>query len=173
VTQERKVRVAVLPELRLAYFERRGTLESVQAAWDELNAWRADVRPALGRIDIAAIGWYLSETEGDTEVAILRAGVPVRSDYRVEPPARVMLFPGREFVYAPASDGDEYGAAFAAAADYIERERLAGEDDTLEAAEVHLYHFNLDQHPAECGYLLPGEVRPQGGHASPLPIAPR
>lgn len=171
--QERKVRVAVLPEMRLAYFERRGSLQSVQAAWDDLNEWRSHARPALGRIDIAAFGWYLAEAEDGEEVAVLRAGVPVRSDYRVEPPARVLLFPARRFVYAAADDGDEYPAAFAAAAAHIEREALATEEDELEAAEVHLYHFNLDQHPAQCGYLLPGEVRQQGGHANPLPIAPR
>lgn len=173
MTEPPAVRIADLPQLRLAYFERRGSLEDVQAAWDELNDWRAEHRPALGRIDIAAFGWYTTEHTRDGEVVVLRAGVPVRGDYRVEPPARVTLFNPRRFVYAHANDGDAYAGAFAAAAAHIEREGLAADDAELDAAEAHSYHFNLDQHPADCGYLLPGEIQPAGSHASPLPIFPR
>ena len=42
--------------------------------------------------------------------------------------------------------------------------------------EAHKYHYNLDQHPCDCGYLVvDAEGRdpvPAGGsHANPLPIA--
>lgn len=174
MTFDRRVYIATLPEMRLVYFERRGSYGEVQAAWDEVNEWRVQNRPALGRIDIAAVGWYMQSEPGD-EVGevILRAGVPVRSDYQVQSPAQVAFFPARRFAYCSADDPEEYGEAFLRVGEHLDAQGLLAGMDWPEAVEVHRYHFNLEQHPADCGYLLPGEVEMGGGHDRPLPIAPR
>ncbi|MGE5596635.1 MAG: hypothetical protein ACM3S1_11450 [Hyphomicrobiales bacterium] len=163
----RRVRVAPLPEMRLAYFQGAGDAEGADRTWQLLNEWRLGQRPQLGRIDVAAIGWFEPLDEGGFA---FRAGVPVRSDYPVHPPASPMLFAARNFAYLSADDGDEYEAAFEAVLDEIERQGL---DPLSGPVEVHRYHFNLDQHPADCGFFVSGELPAAGGHDRPLPIAPR
>ena len=167
---ERKVWTATLPEMRLACLERECAGAPEQAAtvdelWDAFNTWRVESRPALGRIDIAALGFIMDRDDG---ALLLRAAVPIRADYVPAPPARTLLFPGGAFVYAYADQTDEIPSAFETV-----REALA--EYNLEPAsgpiEVYKFHYNLDQHPCDCGYLvdLPG-LEPVRAHA-PLPIA--
>jgi len=166
---ERVVRIARLPEMRLAYLEAEVTsaepaAQPPEAAelWEAFNAWRLRDRPALGRIDIAALGWTVFEGDG----ALYRAAVPIRSDYTPASPARATIFPGGRFAYCYADDGDEIPEALQAV-----RASLAelGYEPASGPIEVYKYHYNLDQHPADCGYLLaPTGDAPRS--AGPLPI---
>lgn len=173
---ERKVRVAQLPEMRLAYFETSLPAAQVPEAalapefselWDRFNEWRVQVRPQLGRIDIAAIGWHMESADGET--VSYRTAVPIRSDYTPPEPARTTFFPGGAFAYCYADDAEEQVEAFQAVAVFV------GEQGWQLASgpiEVYRYHFNLDQHPADCGVLVKGQGVPQPGptHERPLPI---
>jgi hypothetical protein len=173
---ERRVRVAQLPEMRLAYFEATLPATEVPEAelapafndlWDQFNEWRVQARPALGRIDVAAIGWHIESADG-TSVSY-RTAVPIRSDYDPPSPAKTSFFPGGAFAYSYADDADEMADAFRAVASHI-AER--GWELTSGPIEVHRFHFNLEQHPADCGVLVRGTGVPQGGssHERPLPI---
>lgn len=173
---EQRVWLARLPEMRLAYFETplaagdSGAAAIVpEGAWDALNEWRLRTRPALGRIDIAAIGWH-AEVEGKV---CYRTGVPIRSDYQPAVPARTMLFPGGSFAYACADDVDEIDEAAGAVEAWVSKGGLLAQPGFI---EVYRYHYNLDQHPCDCGLLVrradgSEPVPAAGGHASPLPIA--
>lgn len=170
-----RTRLARLPEMRLAYLEVAGDEATLGPAdldslWERFNSWRAEARPALGRVDIAAVGWTL-DAEGP-EVRI-RACVPIRSDYDPPPPARTTFFPGGAFVYTGADDADELDAAAEASARWVVANGLVPRSGLI---EVHQFHFNLEQHPAACGFLVArpdgGDPAPGGGgHTSPLPIA--
>jgi effector-binding domain-containing protein len=172
---ERKVRVARLPEMRLAYFETSLPAEAVPEAalapafselWDRFNEWRVQVRPALGRIDIAAMGLHIVSEDGQV---YYRAAVPVRSDYEPPGPARTTFFPGGAFAYCYADDADEQAEAFRAVASFVEEQ---GWELASGPIEVYQFHFNLEQHPADCGVLVRGATVPQAGptHDRPLPI---
>lgn len=173
---ERAVRVAQLPEMRLAYFAEELPAGEVPAAelapafselWDRFNEWRVQVRPSLGRIDIAAIGWHTESRDGAT--VTYRAGVPIRSDYDPPEPARTTFFPGGAFAYCYADDAEEQADAFRSVAAFV-AER--GWELASGPIEVYRFHFNLDQHPADCGVLVRGEGVPRPGptHDRPLPI---
>lgn len=169
-TVERKVWTAALPEMRLAYFERECTDTREHGAvvdelWDAFNTWRVETRPALGRIDIAAVGLALDADDG---ALVLRAAVPVRGDYAPPLPAKSALFPGGAFVYAYADSVDEIPAAFEAVRAGLAEHNLEPISGPI---EVYKFHYNLEQHPCDCGFLvdLPG-FEPVRGHA-PLPIA--
>jgi hypothetical protein len=176
VSFTRRVRVAQLPEMRLAYIEARLPAEQVPEAelapefnslWDRFNEWRVAARPALGRIDIAALGWHIESDDGAT--VSYRAALPIRSDYEPMPPVRTAFFPGGPFAYCAADDADEFADAFRAVAGYVVER---GWELASGPIEVHRYHFNLDQHPADCGVLVRGEGVPRPGptHDRPLPI---
>jgi len=167
---ERKVWTAALPEMRLAYFERECTDartrgDVVDELWDAFNTWRVEARPALGRIDIAAVGLAMDRDDGSL---VLRAAVPIRGDHAPAAPARTVLFPGGAFVYAYADDTDEITAAFEAVREALAEYNLEPLSGPI---EVYKFHYNLEQHPCDCGFLvdLPG-LAPVRGHA-PLPIA--
>ncbi len=163
----RAVRVAMLPEMRLAYIERENSPQVEIELWETFNTWRLKSRPQLGRVDIAAIGWWMTAAGRDQPIA-LRAAVPVRSDYAAPPPAHTTFFPGGPFVYCYADDGDQLASAFAAVTEFIGAQSLVVASGPI---ELYKFHYNLDQHPADCGYLLEvpeGEVpRPTG----PLHVA--
>lgn len=173
LTATRKVRIAALPEMRMAYFELELPIERVPhddlppefgELWNEFNEWRVQARPSLGRIDIAAVGWQSEETEG---TVTYRVGVPIRSDYRPPAPAHTMFFPGGAFAYCYADDVDEVPEAFRAVAEHLESEGIRPTGGPM---EVYRYHYNLEQHPCDCGVLVDVELQHGGGHDSPLPI---
>jgi hypothetical protein len=167
----RVVRLAQLPEVRLAYFE--AALDGapggrwVGPLWEEFNAWRLRTRPALGRIDIAALGWEIpAEEDGST----FRAGVPVRSDYKPMDPAKTIFFPGGAFAYCYSDNIEEIGEAFEAVRRCVREEGLSAQPGGIEAYK---FHYNLEQHPCDCGLLvtLADGSSPLGEAPSgPLPI---
>ena len=127
---ERRLWLARLPEMRLAYFEELlaaspaedsgvvAEFEGMGRVFDAFNEWRVRVRPALGRIDIAAIGWAMPP---DAEGRIpYRACVPIRSDYQPPEPARTTFFPGGSFLYAYADNIDEIEDVSAAVRDALQ-----------------------------------------------------
>jgi DNA gyrase inhibitor GyrI len=164
--------------MRVAYFEaavpertvpQGGVVPDFSRLWDEFNEWRLQARPSLGRIDIAAIGW--SETGPDG--LRYRAGVPIRSDYTPPAPARTTFFPGGPFAYASADNVDEIDEAAGAVYAWVREQQL---EPRSELIEVYKFHYNLEQHPCDCGVLVRradgSDPVPAGGsHASPLPIA--
>jgi hypothetical protein len=175
----RRTWLARLPEMRIAYFELGGAYErapngplvpkweAIGGLWDAFNDWRVQTRPALGRIDVAALGL----TNEDT--AVLRAGVPIRSDYRPPEPAKTALFPGGSFAYVYADNVDEIDEAAAAARTWIESQGLQRISGLIEAYK---FHYNQDQHPCDCGFLVLNAdgsepIPPPLSHTSPLPIA--
>lgn len=176
---ERKVRLARLPEMRLAYFESTlsveldGTTNYEQTAslWDEFNEWRLRVRPSLGRIDIAAIGWLLDMEPQDGQVRY-RMCVPIRSDYSPPPPAKTTFFPGGSLAYCYSDNVDELTDSFAAVAEYLDESDLVQRSGGI---EVYKFHYNLEQHPCDCGVLVAladgRDPLPASSHASPLNIA--
>lgn len=138
--------------------------------WEAFNAWRLKARPALGRIDVSALTWVLP---GTGDAVAYRIGVPIRSDYQPPEPARSTFYPGGSFAYSYADNVDEVAEAGAAVERWIEERGFAAVSGPI---EVHKYHYNMDQHPCDCGYLVLDsngrEPVPAGGsHASPLPIA--
>ena len=176
---ERVVRLARLPEMRVAFFEVEdafetapgGSLqprwETIGALWDEFNEWRVRVRPALGRIDIAALGITVAGTNS------FRTAIPIRADYRPPEPARTALFPGGTYAYAYADNIDEIDEAAATARDWIAANGLQMRSDLIEAYK---FHYNFDQHPCDCGYLVlnadgSDPLPPTSDHNAPLPIA--
>lgn len=172
---ERRVRVARLPEMRLAYIDRRMPgppaspefVEALASIWDEFNDWRLRHRPALGRIDIAAVGWMIEDDEGMT----YRTAVPVRSDYDAPPPAKTTFFPGGLFAYCYADDADEIGEALGLARGWIEANGWRAKPGGI---ELYKFHYNLDQHPADCGFLVEradGRGEPEARQTGPLPMA--
>lgn len=177
----RRVWLARLPEMRVAYFEvevpASFTPGGVVAPdfsrlWDEFNEWRVQARPALGRIDIAAIGWMAEAGEGASGRRY-RAGVPIRSDYTPPPPARTTFFPGGSFAYAYADNVDEIDEAAGTVFAWVADQGLEARSGLI---EVYKFHYNLDQHPCDCGVLVrradgSEPVPATGGHTNPLPIA--
>ncbi len=177
---ERTVRLARLPELRVAFFEAEDAFEPgpngelqphwevIGELWDRFNDWRVQVRPALGRIDIAALGITVAETKA------FRAAIPIRGDYRPPEPARTALFPGGTYAYAYADNIDEIDAAAATVREWIAGQAL---QRTSALIEAYKFHYNLDQHPCDCGYLVlnadgSDPIPPATStHTSPLPIA--
>jgi len=174
---DRRVWLARLPETRIAYFDEPDAYErsgedlfpkpTVAALWERFNEWRLRTRPALGRIDISAMG-FVVEGEG-----LYRAAVPIRGDYRPVEPAKTALFPGGTFAYVYADDTDEVMEAAATAARWIIGEGLSPASGLI---EVHKYHYNLDQHPCDVGFLVTNEdgsepIPPPLSHSNPLPIA--
>lgn len=173
---ERRVWVAQLPEMRLAYLETslpaavvpdEALAPAFSDLWDRFNEWRVQVRPALGRIDIAAIGQHIESENGD-EVTY-RTAVPIRSDYQPPEPARTTFFPGGAFAYCYADDVDEVPDAFRAVAAHVGEQ---GWEPASGPIEVFRFHFNLDQRPVDCGILVRGAgvPRPSPTHDRPLPI---
>ena len=176
------VRLARLPEMRVAFFEAAGAFEPapgdhplqrreevIASLWDEFNDWRVTVRPALGRIDVAALGITIRETNS------FRAAIPIRGDYRPPQPARTALFPGGSFAYAYADDVDEIDSAAAAVRRWIADRGLRTASELIEAYK---FHYNLEQHPCDCGYLVlnadgSDPIPSAPTHAAPLPIARR
>ncbi len=180
---ERRIWLARLPEMRLAYFEELleatpseesgvvAEFEGMGQVFDAFNEWRVRVRPALGRIDIAAIGWAMPP--GPEGRIPYRACVPIRSDYDPPGPARTTFFPGGSFLYAYADNIDEIEDVSAAVRDAV---GPAGLRATSGLIEVYKFHYNLDQHPADCGFLVKNvdgsePVPATASHTSPLPIA--
>ena len=175
----RVVRLARLPEMRLAYFEVTATPGDDEAevhfpnAWDAFNEWRVRTRPALGRIDIAALGWELALTPAQRSVLTYRTAVPIRSDYKAEPPALTTFFPGGAFAYCYADNWDEITEAFAAVEAFLPAEGLVARSGGIEAYK---FHYNMEQHPCDCGFLVAradggDPLPPVSSHANPLPIA--
>ena len=177
---ERTVRLARLPEMRLAYFEITAAPGDEEAevhfpnAWDAFNEWRVRTRPALGRIDIAAIGWELGAVQrDDSQRLTYRTAVPIRSDYKVQPPALTTFFPGGAFAYCYADNWDEITEAFSAVSESLEQQQLIARSGGIEAYK---FHYNLEQHPCDCGFLVTradgaDPLPPISSHANPLPIA--
>ncbi len=147
----RRTWLARLPEMRIAYFDHSGGVEEVPQLWERLNAWRLANRPVVGRVDIAQVGWLLNPEAEEGEPAEYRAGIPVRSDYEAVGGVKTTFFPGGLFVYCAADDFDEIGAAFTTVEEWLTEE---GGWNIKAAIEVYRYHFNLDQHPADCGFLI-------------------
>lgn len=171
VTADRQVRVARLPEMRLAYLEHEGAAAGIPELWERFNAWRLQHRPALGRIDIAGIGWMVSVDEDDAEIIVYRTALPIRSDYEAPPPARTTFFPGALFAYCYADDADEVDDATAAVAEWL---GANGYEPRSGPLEVYRFHFNLEQHPSDCGFLVEqpgGEPLPPRGARGPLQVA--
>ena len=174
MTQPAVVRIARLPEMRFAYFEATLAPEAVDEAdalWQRLTQWQQQAQPRIGRIDIRAIGWII-ETDASPERVTYRVAVPVRSDYTAAAPARTMLFPGDAFAYCHADDVDAMDDAFAAVRWVMDDRGYSARSGPF---EVYPYHFNVDQHPVECGFLVGradgGDVLASRGHEGPLPIA--
>ena len=168
--------LARLPEMRLAYLEvaftpaEDSTTQAITDLWEAFNAWRLKARPALGRIDVAALTWALAGDDGSIRY---RIGVPIRSDYHPSQPARATIFPGGSFAYCYADNVDEVAEAGTAVEGWIDERGFEAVSGPI---EVHKYHYNLEQHPCDCGYLVvDGDGREPvpaaGSHASPLPIA--
>jgi len=151
VTFERNVRLTRLPEMRLAYMEHTGPAEEIPELWERFNEWRVTNRPDLGRIEIAGIGWLIAGDEEDEERVTFRALVPVRSSYEAPPPARTMFFPGGQFAYCYADDVDETDDAMMAVADWMEAN---GYEPASGPMQLYKFHYNLDQHPCDCGFLV-------------------
>lgn len=168
--------------MRLAYFEETldaavsedsgvvAEFEGMGRVFDTFNDWRVRVRPALGRIDIAAIGWAMAAEQGRIPY---RACVPIRSDYDPPEPARTTFFPGGSFLYAYADNVDEIEDVSAAVRDAVPGAGLLVRSGLI---EVYKFHYNLEQHPADCGFLVKNAdgsepVPAPSTHASPLPIA--
>lgn len=171
----RRVWIAPLPEMRLACFEVALPLADVPdddlapefgALWDSFNEWRVHARPELGRIDIAAIGWQ--ELQADGETVVYRAGVPVRSDYRAPAPARMTRFPGGAFAYCYADTVEEIPGSFRTVFEHLQAEAIRPVSGPI---EVYKFHYNLEQHPADCGVLVDVELVRSASHDAPLPIA--
>lgn len=176
----RRVWLARLPEMRVAYFEvgvpagavpGGGLVPDFSRLWDEFNEWRVQARPALGRIDIAAIGWLADLEDGAPQR--YRAGVPIRSDYTPPAPARTTFFPGGSFAYVYADNVDEIDEAAGSVYRWVGAQGLVPRSGLI---EVYKFHYNLDQHPCDCGVLVrrtdgSEPVPAAGSHASPLPIA--
>ena len=180
---ERRLWLARLPEMRLAYFEEEllavptedsgvvAEFEGMGRVFEAFNDWRVRTRPELGRIDIAAIGWALPATaEGRIPY---RACVPIRSDYQPPQPARTTFFPGGSFLYAYADNIDEIEDVSAAVRHAL---APAGFRPASGLIEVYKFHYNMDQHPADCGFLVKNvdgsePVPLPSTHTSPLPIA--
>ncbi len=167
------VRIARLPEMRLAYFEASLAPEAVEEAdalWQRLTEWQQQAQPRVGRIDIRAVGWIV-ESDASERVTY-RVGVPVRSDYTALAPAKTTLFPGGAFAYCHADDVDGMDDAFGAVRWAMDERGYVGRSGPI---EVNLYHFNVEQHPVECGFLVGradgSEVLATRGHEGPLPIA--
>ena len=174
MTQPAVVRIARLPEMRLAYFEAALAPEAVEEAdalWQRLTQWQQQAQPRVGRIDIRTLGWIV-ESDTSAERLTVRVGVPVRGDYTAPAPARTALFPGGAFAYCHADDVDAMDDAFAAVRWVIEERGYVAGSGPIEA---YLYHFNVEQHPVECGFLVSdadgGELLASRGHEGPLPIA--
>ncbi len=168
--------LARLPEMRVAYLETvfrpsdGGAAESLAQLWESFNDWRLRTRPALGRIDISAIAWALPREDGTMGY---RIGVPIRGDYQPPDPARAVLFPGGAFAYAYADDVDEVERAGTSVEEWIAEREFQAVSGPI---EVHKYHYNLEQHPCDCGYLVLDangrDPLPRvGSHAAPSPIA--
>jgi hypothetical protein len=159
--------------MRLAYFEAQlapDAIEEADALWLRLTEWQQQAQPRVGRIDIRAIGWII-ESDPSSEQVTYRVGVPVRSDYTAPSPARTTLFPGGAFAYCHADDVDDMDEAFSAVRWAMDERDYVPRSGPIEA---YLYHFNVDQHPVECGFLVGradgGEVLETRGHEGPLPI---
>ncbi|MEO8540298.1 MAG: GyrI-like domain-containing protein [bacterium] len=180
---ERRIWLARLPEMRLAYFESLlearpaedsgvvAEFEGMGRLFDAFNEWRVRVRPALGRIDIAAIGWAMPP-DADGRIPY-RACVPIRSDYQPPEPAKTTFFPGGSFLYAFADHIDEIEDVSAAVREAMAPEGLTAHSGLI---EVYKFHYNMDQHPSDCGFLVKNAdgtepVPLPSSHASPLPIA--
>jgi hypothetical protein len=160
--------------MRVAYFEvdigAGDRAPGLSRAWDGFNEWRVRERPALGRIDIAAIGWTAESDDGRPRY---RTGVPIRGDYAPAPPAKTTFFPGGSFAYAYADDMDEIEAAAEAVREWVVAQGLVARSGLI---EVYKFHYNLDQHPCDCGVLVQRAdgsepLAGRRGDASPLPIA--
>lgn len=173
MTQPRMVRVARLPELRIAYFEARlapDAVEAVDALWQKLSQWQAQAQPPIGRIDIRALGWILEPDAGALRLTC-RVCIPVRSDYQAVRPAESGTFPGGAFAYCHADDADDMDEAFTAVRWAIDEQGYRARSGPI---EIYLYHFNLEQQPVECGFLVArsdGTDPLAGAHEGPLPIA--
>jgi hypothetical protein len=159
--------------MRLAYFEAQLAADAVEEAdelWQRLTQWQQQAQPRVGRIDIRALGWILEADAGAAQVTY-RAGVPLRSDGEAPAPARTTLFPGGAFAYCHAGDVGEMDDAFAAVRWAIDEQGYSTRSGPI---EVYLYHFNVDQHPAECGFLVGNadgtDLLASRGHEGPLPI---
>lgn len=180
---QRRIWLARLPEMRVAYFEAAleaapdpesgvvADFEGMGKLFETFNEWRLHTRPALGRIDIAALGWAV-ENQADGRISY-RAAVPIRGDYRPPPPARTALFPGGSFLYAYADNVDEIEDVSLAVAQALPGAGLRAVSGLI---EVYKYHYNLEQHPCDCGFLVLNEdgsepVPPPASHTAPLPIA--
>jgi hypothetical protein len=180
---ERRLWLARLPEMRLAYFEAIldaqpaddsgvvAEFEGMGRLFDAFNQWRVEVRPALGRIDIAALGWAMP-AQADGRIPY-RAAVPIRSDYRPPEPAKTALFPGGSFFYAYADQVDEIEDVSLAVSQALPGAGLKAVSGLI---EVYKFHYNMEQHPCDCGFLVVNEDGtepiPAGpAHIAPLPIA--
>lgn len=173
MTQPSVVRIARLPELRLAYFEAQlapDAVEEADALWLRLTEWQQQAQPRVGRIDIRSLGWIVERDASEPELTY-RAGVPVRGDAKVAQPARATLFPGGAFAYCHADDVGDMDDAFTAVRWAIEERGYTARSGPI---EVYLYHFNVDQHPVECGFLVGNadgsDLLAARGHEGPLPI---
>lgn len=174
---ERVVRLALLPEMRLAYFEAEIPIDYIPddspemgMLWESFNAWRLKARPALGRIDIAALAWQMEREPGATTFTC-RVAVPIRSDYQPPAPAKTTFFAGGAFAFCYADNIDEIAEAFAAVDHYVGEQGLIPASSGIEAYK---FHYNLDQHPCDCGVLVTHAdgSNPLGeASAGPLPIA--
>ena len=151
MSENRRVWLARLPEMRFAYFELDGEIGAVPQLWERLNAWRLANRPVVGRVDIAQVGWLLNPTADDPDQAQYRACLPVRSDYEATGDVRTTFFPGGLFAYCAADDFDEVESAFEQVERWLEEQ---GGWTIKSAFEVYRYHFNLEQHPADCGFHI-------------------
>jgi hypothetical protein len=159
--------------MRIAYFEASlapDAVEEADALWLRLTEWQQQAQPRVGRIDIRALGWIV-ESDAGAETVTYRVGVPLRSDYRPPAPARATLFPGGTFAYCHADDVGEMDEAFTAVRWAMDEQGYVTRSGPI---EVYLYHFNVDQHPVECGFLVGradgGDVLAPRGHEGPLPI---
>ena len=180
---ERRIWLARLPEMRLAYFEDAlaampdddsgvaADFAGMGRLFDTFNEWRLRTRPALGRIDIAALGWALAPDAGGR--IPYRAAVPIRGDYRPAPPAKTVLFPGGSFLYAYADNIDEIEDVSLAVKLALPGAGLRAVSGLL---EVYKDHYDLRQPPGDRGLPAPNEdggepIPPATTHPSPLPIA--
>lgn len=169
--------------MRLAYFEESlaavpsedsgvvAEFEGMGRIFDAFNDWRVRVRPALGRIDIAALGWAM-EPSADGRIPY-RAAVPIRSDYQPPEPAKTAFFPGGSFLYAYADNIDEIEDVSLAVLQSVESAGFVRVSGLIEAYK---FHYNMEQHPADCGFLVKNAdgtepVPAPSSHTSPLPIA--
>lgn len=151
---ERRVRLAHLPEMRLAYLELQGPMNGIAALWESFNAWRLEHRPALGRIEFSQIGWLMNPDAEDGDDIQYRTAMPVRSDYEATGAAKTTFFPGGTIAYAYADDLDEIEDALSTVSDFVEAQggwRIKG------VFELYRYHYNLDQHPLDCALLIERE----------------